>query len=298
MTTPGPSDTQAPQPGSIPIPSSSPRKLARGPNGRFCSGGRSDAIVTRGAPLPSPATPPSQLAHTPQNPLGPSTSAGPLVPIGIPVRITHIFDHALVIQVSEIYSHDTTPLYIYQFTALCTGCNRLHDVNNECNLQPTFIGIDLDMPASYSKHSIPLPTLSWGQPPLRHEPGNGGPVAATFTTFEGEEAGYFLGRIQSYLEPNQYKWHISFQFQSCDKTREWTLDTPSHKVESLLETVMIILHAAPDRRASLKLRPTMLGSNNGIDASPPPAFYMFLSQEPVYPGDGKIFPVYPNLHRF
>jgi hypothetical protein len=220
------------------------------------------------------------------------------MPRGIPVRVTNIFDHTLVIQVYEMYSHRTTPLYIYQFTALCTGCNRLHDIKNECNLQPTSIGIDLDMPASYSKHSIPLPTLSWGQPPLRHEPGNGGPVAARFARFDGEEAGYFLGRIQSYLAPNQYKWHISFKFQSCDKTREWTRDAPSHKVESLLETIMIILNSAPDRWASLKLRPTMLGSNNGIDASPPLASYMRELYESVIQGEGKIFPVYPNLHRF
>jgi hypothetical protein len=61
---------------------------------------------------------------------------------------------------------------------------------------------------------------------------------------------------------------------------------------------MIILNSAPDRWASLKLRPTMLGSNNGIDASPPLASYMRELYESVIQGEGKIFPVYPNLHRF
>jgi hypothetical protein len=155
------------------------------------------------------------------------------------------------------------------------------------------------MPASYSKHSIPLPTLSWGQPPLRHEPNNEGrSVAARFTRYNSEDASYFLGRIQQYLAPNQYNWHICFKFQSCDRTREWTLDAPSHMVQSLLETVMLILRSAPDRWASLKPRPTMGGSNNGIEASPLETPYMRETFEPVQQGDGKIFPVYPNLHRF
>jgi hypothetical protein len=118
MTTPEELEAQDSQPVSIPIPTSSTRKRARRSNGRFCSGGRSDAIVTRGAPLPSRATPPSQLPQHSQNPFGPSTSAGPVVPRRIPVRVTSIFDPAMVIPVFEMYSHSTTPLLIYQYTAM------------------------------------------------------------------------------------------------------------------------------------------------------------------------------------
>ncbi len=78
---------------------------------------------------------------------------------------------------------------------------------------------------------------------------------------------------------------------------EWALNVPTHKTESLLETVMIILHSAPDRKASLKLIPTMGGSNNGVDASPPLTQYMRSSGEQAQEEDGKLFPAYPNLHR-
>jgi hypothetical protein len=214
MTTQEESEVQNSQSGSIPITSSSPQKCTRGPNGRFCSGGRSDANVTSGAPLPSPATPPSQIRHHSPNPFGPSTSAGPILPRRFPVRTPSIFDPTLVILVFEMYFHSTTPLFIYQYTAMCTGFNNHHDFNNECNLQPMIIGTDLDMPASYSKQSIPLPTLSWGQPPQRNEPNNEGrPVSARFIRYKGAKVGYFLRRIQQYLAPNQYNWRICFKFQ-------------------------------------------------------------------------------------
>jgi hypothetical protein len=197
------SDAQDPQPAVLPAPSSSSRKRARGPNGMFCSGGRSGAVVTIGNPIPSPASPTTQLVQQPPHTPGPSTSAGPSVPT-LPSWVyncaTNIIDPATVIQAMVMYRHETVQLYLYQFTVVCPGCHSLHDVNTICSLNPSFIGTALDWHSPYSKKLIPLPTISWGQPPLRYEPGNR-TTAARFTRWPNQDIGYFLGRIGTFLAP-------------------------------------------------------------------------------------------------
>jgi hypothetical protein len=63
-----------------------------------------------------------------------------------------------------------------------------------------------------------------------------------------------------------------------------------------LETVVIILRSATDKQATLMLAPTILGSNAGVDASPPLTHYMRHWNEPTQEGDGTFFPVCPNHH--
>jgi hypothetical protein len=126
---------------------------------------------------------------------GPSTATGPITTGRFPDTPSNILDPALVTKVISPYVERSTQLHIYQYTAMCTACNAQHDYMSECNLQRTIIGINLDMPGSFSNQSIPIPTHSWGRIPWHGEPtttggqSQSGPPGTTVKTLASSSVG-------------------------------------------------------------------------------------------------------------
>jgi hypothetical protein len=174
----------------------------------------------------------------------------------------------------------TVQLFLYEFTAVCPGCLNLHDVNTTCNLNPSFIGTALAWHSQYSKKMIPLLTLAWDhRSPLRYEPGNRTP-SSRFARWPNQDTGYFLGRLGTFLATRtnenqfQHNWYINFKIQACDKTREWHLSVPTHKVGMVLEEVLIVMRASKDTHASLRVSRTQVDVSDPSDQVPPLSLYV------------------------
>jgi hypothetical protein len=202
-----------------------------------------------------------------------------------------------------MYQYATIELFLYEFTAVCPGCLNLHNVNTTCNLNPSFIGTAMDWNSNYSRKVIPLPTVAWDHnSPLRWEPRNGIP-SSRFTRWPNPSNGYFLGRLGNFLAPRtnnnqfQHNWYIHFNIQACDKTREWHLSVPTHKVGLVMEEVLVVMRASKDPQSSLRLSNTRSDVYNISEAIPPLELYVRQWNEPSRDGDGPFFPVCPNIQR-